>query len=93
MSQIVTVLACPHCACDNLRRFGKNATGKQRYRCNGCTKTFVEQPHVSRWQDPTFEKQVLAAYQERASMRGVARQFGISRNYLVALLKKSQPTA
>jgi transposase-like protein len=36
---------------------------------------------------------VLAAYQERASMRGVARIFGISRNSLAELIKKSRESS
>ncbi|MES2464224.1 MAG: hypothetical protein V4671_26980 [Armatimonadota bacterium] len=48
---------------------------------------------ADRTNDPAFVAQVLATYQERASMRGVARLFKISRNTLAALLKKSQNTA
>ncbi len=36
------------------------------------------------------KEQILAAYRERPSMRGIARVFGISRNRLSAWLKKSQ---
>jgi transposase-like protein len=35
-----------------------------------------------------FKEQVLAAYQERASMRGIARVFGISRNTLTRWLRE-----
>ena len=39
------------------------------------------------------KEQILAAYRERPSMRGIARVFGISRNTLAKWLKKSQDTA
>ncbi len=87
---VVLYVACPACATQDVIRFGTNASGKQRYRCRACKKTFVEQPHRSRLDDPAFVAQVLAAYQERASMRGVARIFGISRNTLADLIKKSR---
>ena len=95
MVKHVLIVTCPpqNCASQNVIRFGKNAPGKQRYRCRDCGHTFVEQPHSSRLDDPAFVRQVLAAYHERASMRGVARVFKISRNTLADLLKKSQEPA
>ena len=90
MVKQITIILCPFCQSQSLIRLGTNATGKQRYQCRDCNKTFVEQPALSRLQDPVFLAQVLAAYHERASMRGVARIFKISRTSLSALLKKSQ---
>lgn len=40
-----------------------------------------------------FRQQVLAAYHERCSLRGVCRIFGISRQTLVTWLKKSRSTS
>ena len=31
---------CPHCNSRSLSRWGSTSQGKQRYRCNGCHKTF-----------------------------------------------------
>ncbi len=92
MVKHVLIVTCPaeSCASQNVIRFGKNATGKQRYRCHDCKHASVEKPHALRLDDPAFVAQVVAAYQERASMRGVARMFHISRNTLSGLLKKSQ---
>jgi transposase-like protein len=97
MVQHVHTVACPACSSDDVIRFGTNATGKQRYRCRACRRAFVEAPQAARGadrlKDPAFVAQVLAAYQERSSMRGVARTFKISRNTLAALLKKSERPA
>ena len=94
--QVHTIL-CSGCQSDNVIRFGTNSSGKQRYRCRDCKRAFVERPQkareADRVNDPAFVAQVLATYQERASMRGVARLFKISRNTLAALLKKSQNAA
>jgi transposase-like protein len=34
------------------------------------------------------KEQILAAYKERSSMRGIQRTFGVSRNTLTSWLKK-----
>ncbi len=86
-------LPCPSCQSRHVIRFGTNATGKARFRCKDCHRAFLDKPHVSRLSDPAFVSQVLAAYHERMSMRGVARVFKISRTTLTTLLKKSEPTA
>ena len=90
MIKHILIVTCPaeNCASQNVILFGKNATGKQRYRCRDCKRPRGK-PHASRLDDPQFVTQVLAAYHERASMRGVARVFKISRNSLSDLLKKS----
>jgi transposase-like protein len=64
--------------------FARN--GKQRYRCASCGKRSRENPDQGH--SPQFQEQVLKAYAERMSMRGIARTFGISRNTLVQWLKK-----
>ncbi len=87
---VTQLIVCSACGSTNVIRFGTNASGKQRYRCRTCKKTFVQHPAASRLDDPVFVAQVLACYQERASMRGVARVFGISRNTLADLIKKSR---
>jgi len=92
MVKQISIIVCCFCQSESVIRFGTNATGKQRYRCRACKKTFVERPARSRLEDPNFVAQVMAACQERASMRGVARIFKISRTTLSALLKKSQST-
>lgn len=86
-------LSCPSCQSRHVIGFGTNATGKQRFRCKDCQRAFLDKPHVSRLSDPAFVSQVLAAYQERMSMRGVARVFQMSRKTLTLLLKKSQEPA
>ena len=97
MVKIIHLVHCSGCQSDNVIRFGTNATGKQRYRCRDCKRAFVEHPQVARngnrLNEAEFVAQVVAAYQERSSMRGVARVFKISRTTLAKLLKKSQSLA
>lgn len=89
---VIQVLQCRHCQSQNVIRHGKDRSECQRYLCHDCRRTFREQPG-SRAHSEEFKARVLAAYQERASMRGVCRLFGVARATLTDWLKKSQPVA
>ena len=82
---------CPRCASPNLVKNGKNRYGNQQFRCKDCSKMGVLNPKNRRTE--AEKEQILAAYRERPSMRGIARIFGISRNTLAKWLKKSQDAA
>jgi transposase-like protein len=81
-----SLVTCPDCQGTDVIRHGWTQTGRQRYLCKRCRATFSDAPE--RGHSPEFKEQVLAAYQERASMRGIARLFHISRNTLTAWLKE-----
>ena len=83
---------CVHCGSDRLRRNGLSASGKQKYFCNACKRASRQAPKP-RGYSAEFRAQALAAYHERASLRGVCRIFGICRQTLVTWLKKSRETA
>jgi len=83
---VLQVVPCPHCQSENVVRFGKTTGGHRRYRCKDCARTFSEAPERGHSQE--FKEHVLAVYQERASMRGIARTFHISRNTLSDWLKE-----
>ena len=82
------VVACPDCQSEHVIRFGRTTSGHRRYRCKNshCQRCFSDAPE--RGHSEAFKEQVLAAYQERASMRGIARVFKISRNTLSDWLKE-----
>jgi len=86
-----TLPACPACGGLRVSLFG-HQSGKQRYRCRDCQKTWRDnpKPHGT---DPRRKAQILAAYHERMSMRGLARTFGVSRNTVSLWLKKSEPSS
>ena len=69
---------CPACASQNIKKNG-HQSGKQRYRCRDCHKTWRDNPN-SRATDPQRKATILAAYHERMSQRGLARVFGVSRS-------------
>jgi transposase-like protein len=88
MATIVTrrVVVCIHCQSEAVKRNGHLASGYQRFLCKDCRATFSDAPPR---QAPTeLKEQVIAAYQERMSMRGVARVYKISRNTLTKWIKE-----
>ena len=87
------VIACRHCgSIDDLVRHGYTKGGNSRYRCRACKHTFCRNPGTTA-HSQAFKEQVLKAYQERCSMRGVCRIFGISRTTLAHWLEKKSRSA
>jgi transposase-like protein len=79
---------CRHCSSEDLIRYGIAANGKQEYRCRTCGRQSRENPSAPGYEDARKEE-ILRAYEERSSIRGIERIFGISRNTLSVWLKKS----
>ena len=74
------------------RKHGKTGNGKQRCRCGAARRSFRENREVSVYTE-TAKDQILRAYQERSSLRGLTRIFGVSRNTVSKWLKKSPEPA
>lgn len=77
---------CAHCGSEDIKKNGHNPNGKQQYKCKQCGRGGVVNPSVK--YSEAFIEQVIAAYCERPSMRGIARIFKISRITLAKWLKK-----
>ena len=86
ISEIV-VFHCPKCNSTNVVKNGKNRAGNQQFLCRDCKKSAVMYPRNRRTE--ADKEQILAAYHERPSMRGIARIYHIGRGTLKELLKKS----
>jgi transposase-like protein len=84
---VTMTLECYHCGSIDVVRNGKTSNGKQRYKCKGCSRTLRENPQGQGYSEEEKEL-VLRAYNERPSMRGIQRIFGVSRPTLIAWLKK-----
>ena len=67
---------------------GHNPKGKQQYRCKACGRSGVVNPSV-RYTE-TQREQIVAAYYERPSLRGIERLFGVARQTVATWLKKSR---
>lgn len=77
--EIAYTPGCRHCHSGRTIRHGYTRKGKQRYRCQRCGRCFVENPASAAY-DPARKEEILRAYNERASLRGLTRVFGVSRN-------------
>jgi len=91
MIREIITYECPHCASQNIIKNGRNPKGKQQYRCKDCGKSGVLNPTVPYTEEE--KEQILAAYHERPSMRGIERMFGVARQTLAVWLKKSHRLA
>jgi transposase-like protein len=85
-------LRCAHCESARLISNGHAPNGKLRYQCQDCKKYGRQNPGSNAYSEQD-KAQILAAYHERTSIRGLRRVFGVSRNTVAAWLKKSSSVA
>jgi transposase-like protein len=92
--------ACPHCGNAEFARWGRTATGDQRYRCAGCRKTFTSLTGTpfSRVHDKAKLLENAACMKDLLSVREAADRMGVHRNtafryrhLMMPLLDKHQP--
>ena len=76
MLSTTIVHVCARCGSERIRKNGHAINGAQRAKCLGCERTFILQPRGARY-DEACKAQVLAAYQDRMSIRGIHRTFGV----------------
>ena len=89
---VTITVHCPHCQSNALVRNGRAPNGKQTYRCRACQKQSREHPTPHAYPEERREE-ILRAYEERSSLRGLERTFGVSRATVVAWIKKSHSAA
>ena len=89
---VIKVVSCRHCGSDALVKNGHAPNGKQKYLCKECGKSSREDP-ASKGYSEARKEEILKAYQERYSLRGLTRTFGVSRNTVTKWLKKSSELA
>ncbi len=73
-------------------RYGVAPNGKQKYRCRTCGRQSRENPGSNAY-DEERQDEILRAYQERSSLRGLERTFGVSRTTVTNWLKKRALTS
>ncbi len=91
MIQKTITYKCRACHSTHIVKNGHNAQGQQQDWCKECGKRAVLElrPRYTENQ----KEQIIVAYYERPSMRGIERIFGVSRFTLAAWLKKKAPPA
>jgi len=89
---VTIVFKCPYCESENVVRNGHSPNGKQKYLCKDCKRQTRENP-ISRGYSEEEKERILKAYEERSSLRGLKRTFGVERNTVSKWIKKSRKLA
>src|SRR5579872_5481057 len=85
---VTITVYCPHCGSEEVTRNGRAPNGKQKYRCRACKRQCRENPTPHVYSEERREE-ILRAYEERSSLRGIERTFGVSRTSVIGWLKKA----
>jgi len=80
------VCKCTYCGSENIVKNGTSANGQQKFHCKNC-KCYRTLNPIVKYSDEKKDE-ILRAYEERASLRGVHRIFGVSVTALLDWLKK-----
>jgi transposase-like protein len=70
-----------------LVRNGRAPNGKQKYLCRACQRQSQEDSTPLTYPQERREE-ILRAYEERSSLRGLERTFGVSRTTMLGWIKK-----
>jgi transposase-like protein len=75
---VTEVITCRRCGSDDVLKngFAPN-NGKQKYLCRACGRQSRQNPSPNGY-TPERKEEILRAYQERSSLRGLRHTFGVS---------------
>ena len=80
------VYTCTNCGSENIVKNGTRPDGQQKYHCKDCGVYRTLNPKVKYTEEK--KQEIIRAYQERSSMRGIKRIYGTARETLSGWLKK-----
>lgn len=83
---IQTTHSCTRCKSTKLKKNGKTAKGKQKFYCHACGKYGTLNPEPRYTEER--KEEIIRAYQERSSLRGIERSFGVARQTVASWIKK-----
>ena len=90
MIQLTVAKNCPECESDNIVKNGKDYKGNQKFHCNTCG--IYGTLDATGRHTPERKEEILRAYQERPSRRGISHIFGVARQTLTSWLKEKAKT-
>jgi insertion element IS1 protein InsB len=86
MIQVTVTYTCRACGSKNIVKNGRNKAGNAQYHCKDCGAYRVLEPKTD--ENQRQREQVLQAYRERASLRGLERIFGIARRRVMRWIEE-----
>jgi transposase-like protein len=81
------ILICPKCQSTSVVKNGLTSSGKQKFHCRNCNS--YGSVNSGRYSEEKKEE-ILRAYSERASLRGIHRIYGVAITTVLAWIKKKQ---
>ena len=88
----VVEIQCPECGSLGVVRYGRQANGEQRYRCNNVAckrRIFLLQYHHTGWL-PEVKLQIVDMVLNGSGIRDTARVLGVSSMTVMSTLKKKR---
>jgi insertion element IS1 protein InsB len=85
MIQVITTYKCRVCGSEHIVKNGTNKAGNAQYHCKDCGAYRVLDPKQT--ENAQRQAQVLRAYRERASLRGLERIFGVARQQVIGWIE------
>ena len=89
MKQYIKII-CRYWSSEDLMKNGHSKSGKQRYFCKSCHRSFQLDYRYNAWKKGVKE-QILTQSMNSSGIRDIARNLKISKDTVVAELKKSPP--
>ncbi len=81
---------CPECHRTDVVRYGKQANGTQRYRCDNsdCRRTIFLLQYHDKGRLPAVKQQIVAMTLNGSGVRDIVRVLGVSSATVIDVLKK-----
>jgi transposase-like protein len=89
---VMVPLTCPQCESEIVVKNGFYPNGKQRYMCNNkkCPRKIFMVSYTNKAYDPKIRKQIFEQTVNGSGTRAIARNLGISKDTVTAVLKKTK---
>jgi len=87
---VLIPIECPRCKSEDIKKFGISPSGKQRYACKACAKTF-QYDYAYAACEPSTRSKIYFQTINGSGTRAIARTLGIAPNTVTATLKSFEP--
>jgi transposase-like protein len=88
----VVAVQCPECESQEVARYGRQANGEQRYRCNNvdCGRRIFLLQYHNTGRLPAVKRQIVEMALNSSGIRDTARVLGVSSMTVMSTLKKKR---